>query len=267
MEYIAFNVVILLIFWLISQAFKGKKNANDKGVKLRTSSEIEKAENISKNNHSNTLLTPDLPEVKNNVDVTLDRYGIEFFYHMTHIDNLDSILKFGLFCNTDSYAKKLNKQTMSNENVVEIRSNKRDSIYNKKINSYVPLYINPKNPMLFVKRGMQNNLVIIAYDKNLVKIDGAVFTDGNAASKSTKFFSNIEELREINWNCIRSKYWNDYIDGKRIRCAELLVPEVIDKKMIKKIYCNNDKTFQMAKNIVGYQDAYKVVKNTTLFFN
>ena len=67
------------------------------------------------------------------------------FYHMTHIDNVSGILKNGM----------LSFNTLKNNEFVNIANEeircKRDrieSIYDRSILDYVPLYINPRNPMM-----------------------------------------------------------------------------------------------------------------------
>lgn len=57
--------------------------------------------------------------------------------------------------------------------------------------------------------------------------DGVIFTDGNAANGPTNFFNDVSRLADLDWDCIRSDYWNDFPDGVRIRCAEVLVPDTV----------------------------------------
>jgi len=56
---------------------------------------------------------------------------------MTHIDNISSIMKYGLF----AYGNKYQKQDIS-DIVVNNRRSRIDSIYGKAIHSYVPFYFN-----------------------------------------------------------------------------------------------------------------------------
>ena len=78
-----------------------------------------------------------------------------------------------------------------------------------------------------------------------------LFRYGNAASSSTKFYSNIKDLEKLNWSIINSEYWSDFIDGKRIRCSEILIPNEVKTDSIKKIFCFNSETEDYVKNKVG----------------
>jgi hypothetical protein len=171
-------------------------------------------------------------ETKSNI---LDKYNIEYLYHMTHIDNLESIIKNGL----QSHGNSLTKQKIDNE-LVNQRRNSRDPLFNKKIHEYVPFYFNPKNPMLYVNKEIQDKIVILGYSKRLLFAKNVLFTDGNAAASSTKFYNNLEDLRYLNWECINAAYWNNIPDGKRLRMSEVLMPNSVDKSLLENIYCFNE---------------------------
>ena len=44
----------------------------------------------------------------------------------------------------------------------------------------------------------------------------------------------------IDWNCVRAKFWPDYMDGKRKKMAEVLVPDSVSVDKIEAILCNNN---------------------------
>ena len=53
-----------------------------------------------------------------------------------------------------------------------------------------------------------------------------VFTDGHAVMTISSFFEDLDDLRYIDWDVMRSKYWNDTPqdpDRSRRRQAEFLV--------------------------------------------
>jgi hypothetical protein len=96
--------------------------------------------------------------------------------------------------------------------------------------------------MLFYRQDQQDDIVILVLTRELILMQGAVFTDGNASSDHTKFANDISELDMLDWKCINGKYWNDYADGKRKKMAEVLVPNFVDVKNIEGIICNNSLT-------------------------
>ena len=63
-----------------------------------------------------------------------------------------------------------------------------------------------------------------------------LFSDGNAASKKTQFYDSLNDLDKIPWDVLNGKYWGDFPDGKRKRCAEVLVYPRIDPQFITSIH-------------------------------
>lgn len=153
-------------------------------------------------------------------DYILDHYSINGFYHITHKYNIENIFKYGLLSHNEA-SDKLTQTNIANSKV-NFRRTKPDPIYQRSIHNYVPLYFNPKNPMLFVRKDIQNDLIILKIKRDIINQPNTIFTDGNAASYSSSFFNSIEDLKKLNWKCINGLYWNDFDDGKRIRCAEVL---------------------------------------------
>jgi len=121
--------------------------------------------------------------------------------------------------------------------------------------------------MLFRRRNIQNDIVIIAIDRNILQCEDVLFTDGNAASKATSFYNSLNNLTRLNWQCIHSEYWIDYQDGKRIKCAEVLVYPKIEVASIKKIYCNNEQTLEFVRTKISANSHIASEINNNLYFN
>jgi hypothetical protein len=175
----------------------------------------------------------------------LNHYGIEHLYHMTHIDNLSSILKYGLHSHSNNY-KKID---ISDHNVNNKRS-KIEPIHNKSVHSYVPFYFNPKNHMLSRRRDIQNDIVILVMKKELINKKGAIFTDSNASTNNVNFYNHLKDLRKLNFECIYTKgYYKGYADGANRRMAEVLVPTLVNSSDIEAIICYNIYTKNRVSNI------------------
>ena len=128
------------------------------------------------------------------------------------------------------------------------------------IHDYVPFYFGPRSPMLYAIHknnvagytgGQQPIIYICAYVENVNK-QGLefVFTDGHAImTHLTHFYDNLDDLKKLDWDVIRGKYWFDNEqnpDRCRRRQAEFLVYKflplesifgivVIDKRMKNKV--------------------------------
>lgn len=188
----------------------------------------------------------------------LNEYKIKYIYHMTHYKNVENILANGLLSHNNTFVN----EHIDNENVNE-RRNKQEPIFNRNIQDYVPFYFNPKNPMLYVNHEHQDDIVIFAFSRDLLLEEQTLFTDGNAAVKNTKFFNNLDNLDELNWECIQSRYWHEFEDGKREVMAEVLVHGKVGIEHLEKIFCYDEAT----KNfILEIDDDIDVEIKTSLYF-
>jgi hypothetical protein len=198
-------------------------------------------------------------------ETVLDNYKIDYIFHMTEVSNLKNILQYGLLSHNDAHTKGFNKTDIALQDVNQRRANKRP-IHGISLHDYVPMYFNPKNPMLYRRKQIQDNIVILAIDRRVIYQNKSIFSDGNAASDATKFYNNLSDLVRLNWQCIRNEYWNDYVDGKRIKCAETLIRPKIPVKYVKKIHCNSIQTKNTVDKMVSIEKPFRVELNSKYFF-
>lgn len=193
-------------------------------------------------------------------------FGVEYLYHMTHKDNIENVLNNGLLSHNMARNDGFIKTDIA-DNQVNDRRSKREPIFGRSIHEYVPLYFNPKNPMLFVRNNMEDDIVIIAVESRVMTMENSLFTNGNAAATSTSFYLDLEDLKNLDWKCIQADYWNDFPDGKRIRCSEVLVFPKIEISDIARIYCNDASTANFVKSKVSDSSHIKVNVNNDFYFN
>jgi len=180
---------------------------------------------------------------------------------MTHIDNLQNILKYGLLAhNNKAVSNKIDNPEVND------RRNFIEPLYHKNVHNYVPFYFNPKNAMLYVNKEKQNFLVILVFNNKLIYQEGTLFTDGNASVNGTVFYKDIKDLYKLNWKCLKSQYWNDFEDGKRLMMSEILVPNKVDITQLKKIYCINYHIKGYIDNLLINYSNIIVEVNTEIFF-
>lgn len=165
--------------------------------------------------------------------------------HMTHINNLESILANGLL----PHGNTKQKVDISNQ-AVNQRRNNVEPIYGKKIHDYVPFYFNPRNAMMY--KNKEEHLVILGFNKKLLDSDGALFTNGNAARKDTVFSNKKYFLNEFCWDDIFSERWfnygecNEFIKSKMM--SELLIPNQVNVDMLDVIYCKSEQSKEAIQN-------------------
>lgn len=78
------------------------------------------------------------------------------------------------------------------------------------------------------------------------------------------FFSALNDLNQLNWACLNNRYWNDYTDGRRLMCSEMLIPNRIQVKNIMQIAVKNDNTLKRVLDLMSMD--IQVVKQAELFF-
>ncbi|MCW7076179.1 MAG: DUF4433 domain-containing protein [Candidatus Syntrophoarchaeum sp.] len=179
-----------------------------------------------------------------------ERYELLELYHMTHINNVASIIEKGILCRNEINKKALQYEDISNMEVQERREDK--IIDNIDLHSYVPLFFAKRTPMQYaLKLGgvdWQAPICFLCINVEVLLIDGTYFTDGNAASNRTKFYDDLSELDKLPWDILRADYWIKYEDGKRKRSAEVLVPHKIPFSMVHRVVVYNRKALI---NIIG----------------
>ncbi|MCG3866231.1 MULTISPECIES: DUF4433 domain-containing protein [unclassified Photobacterium] len=164
-------------------------------------------------------------------------FGVLSLWHMSHVDNISSILSNGIVSNDTAHSK-FAPRDISNSDVQTYRG-RNDPYYHRRLHEYAPTYLSIKNPMLYVKKDMNFYLCILELSTYVVNDNQFLLTDGNAASKETRFFNKMSDLNYLPWNVLLADYWNDFDDGKRKKCAEVLIYPSIDKKYIKAVHCSN----------------------------
>lgn len=189
----------------------------------------------------------------------LNDFAFTSLDHMTHIDNLDSIFKYGLRSHNNPYKKRDISNTEVNQ-----RRERRENIYGRKIHDYVPFYFNPRNAMMYKNR--YEDVVILAFSKQLLLKDNVIFTDKNAATSTAMFYRKIDDLKKINWEIVQSQNWcckPEYV--KQIMMAEVLVYDHVGIEYLRGIYCKNNQTKDMLMKKYGLK-SYQVAVKPNLFF-
>ena len=126
-----------------------------------------------------------------------------------------------------------------------------DKKYN--LHDLVPLYFQALTPTLSKIRAQQKNLFFCKIlSQNLISDTETnfAFTDGNAASLYTITYRSLNSLNKLNWEIINSEFWNDKVDGKRIRNSEFLIYPKIEIKYISEFSVNNQKLKEEFENIL-----------------
>ena len=162
-----------------------------------------------------------------------------FLYHITDVDNVSSIAEAGLQSHNRAHGQ-YRPTDISDPEVQGRRQGSCDPHYGRQLHDYVCLYFRAKGPMLYRRQDRQCRLAVLYVASSVLEMSRVVFTDGNAASPRTKFYYSAEDLQKLDWNCLRAQYWTDFPDGKRKRCAEVLVPDEVPVQLIDRVVVYDD---------------------------
>ena len=132
-------------------------------------------------------------------------YLEEYLYHMTHLENLVSILQSGaLLSQEQAIRHRVIAHSIANDEVQALRNrvfildNATGEFRN--LHCYVPLYFTIRNSMLYrkFKDGIQDEIIVLEIDYSILQNDGVIFTDGNASvQRLSDTKRNIGETVEI----------------------------------------------------------------------
>ncbi|MCI7363356.1 MAG: DUF4433 domain-containing protein, partial [Campylobacter sp.] len=192
-----------------------------------------------------------------------------YIYHMTHIEHLPSILAHGLLSHNNPYKK----HDISNKSANDKRE-RIEPIHNRSVHEYVPFYFNPRNAMLYrVEKEQGDNIVLLEIKKEILLLNGVIFTNGNAAAESLGFADDIDDLLNtsfINWNEVFATSWNDANENvkneKKFKMmAEILVPDIVPSAMIAGIVCQNSSVCEKVARLLN--NSINISWNSSLFFN
>ncbi len=169
-------------------------------------------------------------EVVNEQPQIPDEYRGRYFYHITHIDNLDSIIKHGLLSTNEKNHRQIHHHNIANE---QIQNRRRDMEVpvglGGAVHDYVPFYFAQRTSMFLsvikTKAVDQYEMIIIAISIDKLLDLPAVFTDAAASTNEPpKFYSHLGNLSNLNWELIDSKDWGSNNEReKQQKMAEVLI--------------------------------------------
>ncbi len=164
----------------------------------------------------------------------MNRAGLEELHYIAHFNNLPSILQVGILCHTKAAA--LNPTSVASQDVQNRRAG-RGVPRGRRLHDYANLYFTARNPMMYVLRSQHADLAVLTVDTTVLDIPGTVLADGNAASDATAFYESPGGLGNLDEDAIFATDWTDqdlfeYWYKKRVKCAEVLVPDEVQPDFI-----------------------------------
>ncbi len=204
-----------------------------------------------------------LPMLKSLSQQIKDKYQLGPASHITHIENLESIVKFGIKSHSEMKTEKLKYNDLSNSSVQHGRSQKIIPETGKNLHDYVPLFFGWKSPMLMGLQDKNEDIIYLRFLLDILNTPGTVISDGNARSNVTKFylFEDIDDLSNLNPLAINAVRWGRDDEKKRQKQAEILIVEKILFSQVSGIICYSEKTKKLVMDILN---KYAITKHVTV---
>ena len=174
-------------------------------------------------------------------------------YHITHIDNLSSVLAAGCIESDGRRFRQGVGQTAIGMTAIKSRRMFEIAVAchrGTKVGDYVPFYFCPRSIMLFIihkdnhpdmtYHGGQGPILHLQIDLGAA-ISWAeeygvrwAFSDRNAGSYYTEFYSRQKDLKVIDWKAVRStEFWDQQVkEGKQ---AEFLIYDTCPWQLVEKV--------------------------------
>lgn len=192
-------------------------------------------------------------------------YTAKMIYHITHIKNLESIIKEGgILSDAEMQTRGIEQNGIAYSEIKERR--RRISVQISRgghLSDYVPLFFAPRQPMLYVlseKRVpcfQENEDRILHLEICIANVITAhldyCFTDGHAAMLTTNYYQTIEHLEKIDWDLMHNNSWHDREDDpnrQQRREAEFLIWNRLPWDLISLIGTKNAKTAREVNDIL-----------------
>ncbi|HMJ67037.1 MAG TPA: DUF4433 domain-containing protein, partial [Candidatus Binatia bacterium] len=165
---------------------------------------------------------------------------VKEFQCIMPLENIPSVLKHGIL--SHERAAKFQHRSVAMEDVQEKRDQKHVP-GGLKLHQYANLYFHARNPMLYKRKDETNNLCVLRVSIEVLDVPNVVLADCNASSPYVRFLApsqwallDYEAIYAMDWNRQHANDPYAYRVHKARKCAEILVPHVVETKYVTGAY-------------------------------
>lgn len=181
-------------------------------------------------------------------------------YHITHFDNLASIIQCGcLWSDAQRRKQEFSSTNIGHKHIKDRRMTRPVPVSKGGVlGDYVPFNFCPRSVMLFVVTrghsdysGGGSEIIHLASSFNAVleaKRPWA-FTDGHAEVAFAEYFDQVGDFDEVDWSVMPLQFWNE-TDVKHRRQAEFLVHEWFPWSAVEEIGVHNSNAETRVRSLV-----------------
>jgi len=195
--------------------------------------------------------------------------GYRGLFYITHIDNLSSILRHGIFCHERITREDIQFTPIYDEAIVAGRG-ERKVPDGRSLWSFANLFFQPRNAMLYrvLLEKSSEEIAILCVNPTLLNRSDIYIALGGAGSERSQIVSrsaglkNISKLRKY----IDREWWSDVDDSKRLSMAECLVPDNVSPDMITTLYVASHELRERLLRDVPELDGVSIIPDPYMFF-
>jgi len=201
----------------------------------------------------------------------MPKHVVKSLYYITHINNLPSILRYGILSHRQVEIQGIPFTPVYNPEIVANRE-QRLTPDRKSLWDYANVYFQPRNPMLYkvISETDKKDVVIVAVKPQVVDAQGAFISLGNAASSLSPLLDIKSGLQNINgeyWQIINNDWWKTEDGTKRKIMAECLIPNGIPPTDIHSVYVTSPAVAERIRPVLNeFPHPVSVVVEPHMFF-
>jgi hypothetical protein len=164
----------------------------------------------------------------------LKRSELQELHYITPIENLGSILRYGIL----SYrrAKGVQHASIAMDEIQE-RRGRVVVPGGRRLHEYACLYICGRNVMLYKRKEEHAEICVVRVSPAVLDLPNVVVTNANASSEYVRFAAAPAGLKIVDRDLTFAEYWTDpdpveYYRKKSAKCAEVLVPDRVEPRFL-----------------------------------
>jgi len=171
----------------------------------------------------------------------MQRDELTELHYIVPIENVPSILARGLLSHrrVDNLPDK--PRSVAMPEMQDRRQNVRLPT-GRHLHEYVNLYFHARNPMMYKRNDLHQELCVIRISTDVLDIPGTIITDRNAGAAYPRFYRSPVGLVYLDHDTVFAEDWRHpgdkraYWNHKAIKCAEVLVPDRVGPEYIEGTY-------------------------------